>query len=429
MPKFQSLIFLQKLKSFFKTAFPENRTELFLFLVLVTAYGILGSDVALNYRIIFDNRIPWDAYFSFDNRSVILNGGGVERHPFSQYFFDTIREFALLFSNGKKNDIFRLVLACCSNFAISLSIVLVFKYLNNIIQLPKRISFLIIAIYAFFSTNILLSFTPENYTFTLLLLILFNYYVALKFRKEKKIPLTALTLGGIAIGGFTITNVVKVFIPVFFERNFFKSFKAFYSGVLRILITSAVFILLVLWRLDFRFQKFFEKSEAELEKFSQYDSTPLWDMIVSWFYGGTILFPGFIIRDHKAKNYEFEAIYMDVFSSPFSYLFVGIIASLLFWSYVKNFRNRLVQILAISFLFDFVIHSVLRFGLHTAYIYGGHFVFVFPIVIGWLFYAFRNSPKITSALYSVLIILLMYLGINNFIRMEEFFQFLENYHQ
>ena len=42
-----------------------------------TSYGILGSYIALNYRIIFDDRIPWDAYFSFDNRSIVMTGGGL----------------------------------------------------------------------------------------------------------------------------------------------------------------------------------------------------------------------------------------------------------------------------------------------------------------------------------------------------------------
>ena len=89
-----------------------------LFVIFLTSYGILGSYIALNYRIIFDDRIPWDAYFSFDNRSIIMTGGGFERHPLSNYFFDWIRKFALWISDGKKNEIFRLVLAWCSNFAV-----------------------------------------------------------------------------------------------------------------------------------------------------------------------------------------------------------------------------------------------------------------------------------------------------------------------
>jgi hypothetical protein len=35
----------------------------------------------------------------------------------------------------------------------------------------------------------------------------------------------ALTLAGITIGGLTITNFVKVFIPVLFEKDMFRSWK------------------------------------------------------------------------------------------------------------------------------------------------------------------------------------------------------------
>ena len=183
-------------------------------MIFISVYGILGSFIALNYRIIFDDRIPWDAYFSFDNRAIVMTGGGFERHPLANYFFDWIREFAYLFSDGKKDETFRLVLAWCSNFAISLSLIQIYKYLKNIIVLPKKISLLIIAFFAFFSTNILLSFTPETYTYTLFFLVLFNYYAALKMRKGEKIPAPALIFAGVTVGGLTVTNIVKVYIPL-----------------------------------------------------------------------------------------------------------------------------------------------------------------------------------------------------------------------
>ena len=178
MPKFSTLNFKQKFSDFLKTIFPETRFELLLFLIFLSVYGILGTTIALNYRIIFDDRIPWDAYFSFDNRAIVLTGGGFERHPLANYFFNWIRELAYLFSDGKKNEIFRLVLAWCSNFAVSLSLIQIYKYLKNIITLPKKISLLILFFFSFFTTPILLSFTPETYTYTLLFLVLFNYYTA-----------------------------------------------------------------------------------------------------------------------------------------------------------------------------------------------------------------------------------------------------------
>ena len=422
--------FKQKFFDFIKTVFPATKFETLLFLIFLSIYGALGTYIALNYRIIFDNRIPWDAYFSFDNRAIVMTGGGFERHPLANYFFNWIREFALLFSDGKKDANFRLVLAWCSNFAVSLSLIQIYKYLKNIIRLPKNISLLILSFFAFFTTNILLSFTPETYTYTLFFLVLFNYYAALKLKKEAIIPATALTLATISIGGLTVTNAVKVFISVLFEKNLFQNWKKFGNAVLRVLLSVVIFVLLFLYRLDFDYMRFLNKSGEQYDKFSKPKVTPLWDMISSWFFGGNMLFPSFVIRDyHNKKGFYYKALFMDVYTSVIPYIFVAAVLILVFWSYFKNFKNKLVQVLMISFLVDIVIHCILKFGLHTSYIYGGHFIFVVPLLIGWLFYSYKNSPKMLSFLFVTVGVLFFYLATNNLLRMEEFFVFLEKYYR
>lgn len=400
------------------------------FLFFIICYGILGSYIAIHYRIIFDSRIPWDAYFSFDNKSILMTGGSFERHPLSYYFFNWVREFSLFISGGKMDANFRLTLAWLSNIIITLNIVQVFKYLKNIICLPLWLSISIILFFGAFSTNIILSFTPENFTYTLFLLSLYNYYAAIKLRKEEKTPAAALSLAGITIGGLTITNFIKVFIPLLFEKNLFRDWKKFGNAVLRVAIATICFVLLYLNRIDFKYQNIFSKTNQQYEKFSNVESMPTWDMILSFFFGGNILFPGFIISDkHNMKGFHFKGLYMDLYSSPFPYFFIAIVLILIIWSYFKNFKNKWVQIIAISFFVDIVIHCVMRFGLHTSYIYGGHFVFIYPLLLGWLFFAYRSSPKIMSFLTLTLAMLFVYLLINNLFRMAEFFSFMETYYQ
>lgn len=419
-----------KIINFFKLIFPSTSTELAVFLFFIICYGILGSYIALHYRIIFDSRIPWDAYFSFDNKSILMTGGSFERHPLSYYFFNWIREFSLFISGGKMDANFRLTLAWLSNIIISLNIVQVFKYLKNIICVPLWLSVLIILFFGIFSTNIILSFTPENFTYTLFLLSLYNYYAAIKLRKEEKIPAIALSLAGITIGGLTITNFVKVFIPLLFEKSLFRDWRKFGNAVFRITVATICFVLLYLNRIDFKYQNIFSKTNQQYEKFSNVESMPTWDMILSFFFGGNILFPGFIISDkHNMKGFDFKGLYMDLYSSAFSYFFVAILLTLIIWSYCKNFRNKWVQVIAISFFVDIVIHCVMRFGLHTSSIYGGHFVFVYPLLLGWLFYAYRSSPKIMSVLTLTVLLLFVYLLANNLFRMAEFFWFMETYYQ
>ena len=425
------LKFKTKIKNFFTLLFPSTLQELLVFSIFLLGYGVLASIISLNYRIVFDNRIPWDAYFSFDNRAIVMTGGGFERHPLSNYFFDWMRNFALWISGGKMNETFRLVLALCSTLTIALANLQIFKYLKNIIQLPSTIALLLIFFFGIFVTPILLSFTPETYTYTLFFLVLFNYYTALKLRKNEKLSTVALVFGGLGIGGMTITNIVKVYLPILFEKNIFRSWKTFGKATLRVFISVGIFIFLFLNRLNFNYEKVFTKAESQYERFSNAKIIPVWDMIWSWFFGGNMLFSRYEIRDyHNAqKTFYFKALFMETYSSFWNYFFVALIFGLLFWSYFKNFKNKLVQVLMISFFVDIVIHCILKFGLHTSYIYGGHFVFVVPLMLGWLFFAYKNHPKVLSFLFSILCICFVYFGINNFLRMNEFFEFLQQYYQ
>lgn len=413
-----------------RLVFPSSYTELGVFLFFITCYGILGSYIAIHYRIIFDSRIPWDAYFSFDNKSILMTGGSFERHPLSYYFFNWIREFCLLVSGGKMDMTFRLVLAWLSNIIITLNVVQIFKYLKNIIRLPLIYSLLITLFFGIFSTNIILSFTPENFTYTLFFLSLYNYYAAIKLRNEEKTPAIALSLAGITIGGLTITNIVKVFIPVFFEKGLFKNWKKIGGAILRGSIAIIIYSLLYLYRIDFKYQNIFSKTNQQYEKFSNVESMPTWDMILSFFFGGNILFPSFIISDkHNMKGFKFKGLYMDLYSSVIPYIFIGILLILISWSYLKNFKNKWVQVIMLSFFFDIFIHCIMRFGLHTSYIYGGHFVFVYPLLIGWLFWKYRSSTKMMAFLTLTVSLLFVYLLANNLFRMSEFFWFLETYYQ
>ena len=424
------VLFKSKIFNFFKLIFPSSLPEIGLFIFFLIAYGTFGTYFAQHYRIVYDARIPWDAYFSFDNKAIVMTGGSFERHPLSYYFFNWVRELAFYISDGKTGNYFRLTLAWLSNITISLSLIQIYKYLKNIIQLPIGITLLIVVFFSLFSTNIILSFTPETYTYTLFLLILFNYYAAIKLKKNKKIAGTALVLAGITVGGLTITNIVKVFIPIAFEKGLFKSWKKFANAAFRVVLTCGTFIALYLYRIDFKYQNILSKSGEQYEKFSNVNSAPTWDMILSYFFGGAILFPSFVIREkHNMEGFYYKALFMDVYTSVFSYIFIGIILALIAWSYLKNFKNKWCQILILSLLVDVIIHCVLKFGLHTSYIYGGHFVFVFPLMIGWLLYAYRKKTKTLSFLTVLIGVMMVFLLINNSIRMWEFYEFVNQYYR
>ncbi len=423
------MTFNKKIQFFLATFFPQGRMEWGLMIVFTLLYGTLASYISLNYAIVFDNRIPWDAYFSFDNRAIVMTGGGFERHPLANYFFDFIRKFALLISGGQMNSIFRLVLSFLSSLAVSLVLVQIYKYLKNIIELPTKLGLLIVVFFSLFSTNLLLSFTPETYTYTLLFLCVFNYYAGLKLKKSQPLSFGALTSATIAIGGLTITNASKVFLPILFEKGLFYSWRKILNAAIRSVLAASIFLFLYLARLKFDLSRIFEKTVSQYEKFSQPKVTPFWDMVASWFFGGNVLFPSFFLRDyHNKKGFEYKAIFMDVYTSFVPYLFIAVLVGLLIWSTIKNRKNPLVQVLFWSFVIDIIIHCILKFGLHTSYIYGGHFIFVYPLLIGWMLHAYQDKKGMQSLLLSLLGIMVVYLFLNNLFRMQEFFEFLQLYY-
>ncbi|WP_407707880.1 DUF6080 domain-containing protein [Bergeyella zoohelcum] len=240
----------------------------------------------------------------------------------------------------------------------------------------------------------------------------------------------ALSLGTVWIGGLTITNAVKVYIPLLFEQKIWKNIRTLGHGVWKIVVSTGIFILLVLNRLDFDLGKLFSKATAQYEKFSQPKVTPLWDMILSWFVGGNMLFPNFITRDYYngKTGFPYKALFMDVYSSFFNYLWVGIILVLVIWAVIRNRKHALIWILVLSLLVDVIIHGVMKFGLHTAYIYGGHFIFIIPMLIGWLLFSYRSNAFWRNIILSCLGILTAYLVMNNLYRMQEFLFFLELHH-
>lgn len=111
--------------------------------------------------------------------------------------------------------------------------------------------------------------------------------------------------------------------------------------VLRGGISVAVFVLLYLNRVNFDVYRIFAKTGEQYEKFSKPKAVPIWDMIVSWFFGGNVLFSNLVVRDyHNKKGFEYKALFMDVYTSCFPYIFVGMLLGLVIWSYIKILRTH-----------------------------------------------------------------------------------------
>lgn len=415
---------------FFREIIPIGKAEWLLCLGSFGIFAMLDYFLAFRYRIIFDGRIPWDAYFSFDNRAIVMTGGGFERHPLSNFFFDGLRSFALWISGQKYDAVFRLVLALCSSLAVMLSLLYLFKYCRNVVKLNPKESWLITLFFSSFSTVWMLFFTPETYTYTLPALLFFVYSVSLKLQRNETPSWLTMTLANILIGGLTITNGAKVYLPQLFIAKNWKSLRAMGGMVLKSVASIVIFVLLFLWRMDFQWQKIVEQTGTQYEKFSQLKAIPFWDMAVSWFWGGPMLFPDFIIQNYQSKaGFPYKALFFNTYQNVWEYLWVGIIFLLALTAIFLNRKNRLVWMLVNFFVVDFAIHLLLKFGLRTAYIYGAHYIFIVPMLLPWLLVAGKNKPFGKIIFTGMMLLLMAGLVYQNAHQAIEFWYFLERYYR
>ncbi len=420
---------LLKTKSALQHLFPKNWAEGLVFFFFLCSYSLLSYYIAYRYRIIFDNRIPWDAYFSFDNRAIVLSGGGFERHPFANYWFSMIRKIALYFSGGTYNGTFRFVLAECSSITISFSILYVYKMLKDCIKISTVSAFLFCFFYGFFSTNIMLSFTPETYTYSATAISFFLYFSAYQLQNNKNITIIHYLVFTIIIGGLTITNASKVYLPLLFDKPFYRSWRNFGNTIIKVVVSTAAFALLYLYRLDFDYHRIISKTGEQYEKFTQAKPIPLYDMATSWFFGGNVLFSSFAMRDyHNKNNFFYKALFMELYSSYFPIILVLCMVTFLLWAWWRMRGQKVVHLLISSLLVDIIIHLGLGFGTQSSYIYGGHFVFIFIWLIAYLYQSFQGNWRYQYLFGCILITMGVFLVMNNLYRMSEFIDFCHRYY-
>jgi hypothetical protein len=139
-------------------------------------------------------------------------------------------------------------------------------------------------------------------------------------------------------------------------------------------------------------------------------------MIYTHFFGAPVFFPE--ILDYTARitkiNYITEGNYFFWWQN----LFVILILLFSVASLIRNYKNPLVQMVFLLFLVDIVIHCVIRFGIDEPFIYGAHWIYCIPLLLGWLYKKLKaTQAKVFLALICCLFIVLV---INNLVRLSDF---------
>lgn len=421
MTKIRSLF--PEFKSAIKLIIPNSKAEYLLSLFFIILYYPLGIYLSLHTDII-DEKYVYDLYLSFDNAVNMYYGSNeLKTHPLSSFFYLPIQVVYLLLNYFSCNSkIFTLFVTFLCAILISYSNLFTFKYLKNIVKLNRKYCYSITLFYAFFSGNIILSFTPDSFTFTLFLLSM-NIYIASYFlSKNKTLSYVYYLIMGILIGGQTISNLPKALIPILFEKkistkNFFYFFKKI--SVLSLLL----FIIVIL--IPFKFDLFsFIAGNIYRQRLFKVENFSIFDSFTSYFFGGNMLLPSLRIDNSPWMWITHQGIYLNFYDSWYQYLFVFSVLGLILWAISKNIKNKLLWFLLLSWGVDLFLLIIFKLGLNESFIYGGHFIFVIPLFIGWLFHKLKNNSQ--EIINYLLILFIFILIINNGYRIYQFIQLAEN---
>ena len=184
-------------------------------------------------------------------------------------------------------------------------------------------------------------------------------------------------------GGITITNAAKPTMALFLNKApFWRKIRTGFKVMLPFIICVAA----VMGFYTLKAKLFNPEGPSPIETTGQlgqyfiHDETFGKQALVD-FWGNTII----------STPLTQQLVGKEVVLRPSEYLHSwnnAVIMFLLFLvaaSALLNLKNKYVQLLLMYLSIDFVIHFIIRYGMNEAILFGGHWMFAVPILLGWLY--------------------------------------------
>lgn len=147
----------------------------------------------------------------------------------------------------------------------------------------------------------------------------------------------------------------------------------------------------------------------------------LLERLVDSFWGSPILLPT-MRTDVFAWSEEVwhTIIDMDFYHGWWQYVFAITLVLLVGAAFLMNWKNKFVILLACLFGVDLIIHLGLAYGTKSLFLYGSHWVYIIPMVLGWMYVKLNN--KLKKVFNCMMVGLIIILVINNAVYLNDFFQ-------
>jgi len=222
-----------------------------------------------------------------------------------------------------------------------------------------------------------------------------------------------------SLGGITTSNIVKGLAPMLFMKE--SKFEIIKRSFI-ICLTFLVVMLLIFISLNYNFSQ-----KTIDDRFLGYVITfsGMWEYIFDRLWGSAIFFPEITTMFIEGKPslsdtfFQFESLVLDFYRHWWQYLYTATLLLFTIVAIFKGYKNKFVLLIFSTLFVDIFIHVICRFGLGEGFLYGAHWIYSIPLLLGWLYKTTKNEYA-SKVIHFTYICLFAGLLINNAIHLYLF---------
>ncbi|WP_304287248.1 DUF6080 domain-containing protein [Porphyromonas uenonis] len=251
-------------------------------------------------------------------------------------------------------------------------------YLRRVVQLGTGRSLLLSGLLLSSFTVMTLSFTVESYPLSMALLVLSLLCLSGQLKQEKRLSGWHVTLWSLVLGGVTLTNFAKPLSLLLLSKE-----KSLWQRVRKVLLPTLLLLALVV-----AVGYFYQQRRAGAEESML---TAQVNDLLRFQTRSADIVPDFFGHPLLISNLEMRELYRETVLRPTPYacwamklLPWGVVLLLLSMIGVGR-RYPLAWAIPLYLAVDVAVHLIGGYGLDEAIIFGGHWVFLVPMALGWLY--------------------------------------------
>lgn len=317
------------------------------------------------------------AYLGYDNYFRFTTSGGAWDviHPLITplYLINRVLLGPLLGEGGAL-----VVMLLGSALLMALAVAGCCGYLRRVVQLGTGRSLLLSGLLLSTFTVMTLSFTVESYPLSMALLVLSLLCLSGQLKQEKRLSGWHATLWSLVLGGVTLTNFAKPLSLLLLSKE-----ESLWQRVRKVLLPTLLLLALVVAVGYFYQQRGAGTEEpmltAQVNDLLRFQTRSA-DMVPD-FFGHPLL-----ISDLEMRELHGETVLRPTPYACWAMKLLpwGVVLLLLSMIWVGR-CYPLAWAIPLYLAVDVAVHLIGGYGLDEAIIFGGHWVFLVPLALGWLY--------------------------------------------